>query len=69
MFIDDVVNASSQFIRVFSNANLTELKNASTITMSQQPLVSLGFYKVDCRKTIDYSKSIVQPLARILENA
>ena len=69
VFIDDVVNASSQFIRVFSNANLTELKNASTITMSQQPLVSLGFYKVDCRKKINYSNSIVQPLTRILENA
>ena len=69
IFIDDIVNEQSQFIRLFSNANQDQLTRASTLVMSQQEVVSLGFYKVDCRKIIDYSESILQPLNQILVNA
>lgn len=69
LFIDDVVNASSQYIKVFSNVNSRDLLQASTISMSGQPAISMGFYKTSCSKRIEYVKSIQQALSRILESA
>ena len=31
--------------------------------------MSMGFYKVDCKKTISYLHSIVNPMSRLLSNA
>lgn len=69
LFIDNVVNASSQFIRVFSNANRKNLQTASTIAMSQQTATTLGFYAVDCKKHISFTQSILDPLTYILDKA
>ena len=69
MFIDNVVNSSSQFIRLFSNIDRTWFQNASTLAMSQQPAVSLGFYKFDCQKLVSYTDTITKPLTRILDVA
>lgn len=69
IFIDDVVNASSQFIKVFSHIDKKKLTAASTIAMSGQPAVSMGFYKIDCRKQIDYAESISRALMRIFDTA
>lgn len=69
IFIDDVVNASSQFIKVFSHIDKKKLTAASTVAMSGQPAVSIGFYKIDCRKQIDYAESISRALMRIFDTA
>ena len=69
IFIDDVINASSQYIKMFSNIDKQKLINASTIAMSTQPAVSMGFYKVDCKKKISFVESISRALTRIFDNA
>lgn len=68
-FIDDIVNSQSKCIAMFSNIDQKMLANAATLAMSKQPAVSMGFYKVDCRKIIDYAQSIMMPLTRMLDNA
>lgn len=54
IYIDDVVNSSSQFIRLFSNIKPSTLAQASTFVVRGQPAVSIGFYKADCAKLIGY---------------
>lgn len=68
-FIDDIVNQNSQYIRFFSSIDENSLKNASTIAMSQQPAIAMGFYKKDCAKDISYKDSIVSPLNNLLSKA
>ena len=68
-FIDNVVNASSQYIMLFSNIDQKLFSDATTIAMSNQHAVSMGFYKVDCKKIINYVESIAVPLTRVLDAA
>lgn len=69
IFIDDVVNASSRYIRLFSNADQADVERASTFAMSLQPARAMGFYRVDCAKKISYLSSLMKPLTRLLDNA
>ena len=70
IFIDDIVNSNSDYINVFSNANIQEqrdenqlgLKNASIYLIRNQTACSMGFYERDTRKNIHVSKSIYQAL-------
>lgn len=69
IYIDNIVNSQSQFIRVVSNVKKTNIIKSSTIAMSRQPAMSMGFYNRDCKKTISYKTSIVEGLTYILNNA
>lgn len=68
MFIDDVVNSRSRYIRVFSNADRVSLQQASTIVVKNQTATSLGFYKVQCRKLVNCITTIQEALSKILES-
>lgn len=75
IFIDDVVNNSSNYINVFSNANIKQskdinplgLKNASIYLTNNQTACSMGFFERDTRKNIHVNKSIYQPILNILD--
>lgn len=69
MFIDNVINSKSQYIRFFSNVNQQKVETVATYIISKQKASSLGFYKVDCKKLISYEESIMKPLTSILSNA
>ena len=69
IFIDNIVNQNSQFIRLFSTVDQSIIEQASTIAMSQQPAVSLGFYKEQCKKDISFIDTIMKPLAIVLDKA
>ena len=69
IFIDDVINSKSNFIRFFSNADQLDIEKTSTYVMSKQPAISLGFYGVDCKKNISYNSSIMKPLSQLFANA
>ena len=69
MFIDNIVNSRSQYIRLFSNVNQKKEEIVATYAMSRQPAISLGFYKIDCAKKISYEKSLIKPLSQLLANA
>lgn len=69
LFIDNVVNQNSQFIRVFSKINPYLMQQASTFATSCQPAVAMGFYKEDCAKDISFIKSIMNPLTNLLDTA
>lgn len=66
-FIDNVVNSRSKFIRLFSNADKRNLDAASTLVLSNQRATSLGFHKVQCRKTVTLQTSVLDALTKILE--
>jgi hypothetical protein len=68
LFIDTIVNTQSKYINLFSNADTYLLEQASTLLVSQQKALSMGFYKVDCDKKISYVDSIINPLSKLLEN-
>lgn len=68
LFIDTIINNSSNYIRFFSNINKTLLDANYTIHCKNGIATSLGFYDLDCEKTIDYNKSISQPLTYILDS-
>jgi hypothetical protein len=69
IFIDDIVNNNSKYIRVFSTADQYNVEKASSIVMSGQKAVSLGFYKKQTKKIISYTDSIIKPLTYILDRA
>lgn len=52
VFIDNVVNSNSKYVRVFSSASQKALKEASIIACRDQTATSLGFYHLDCFKRI-----------------
>ena len=64
IFIDNIVNNNSQYIRLFSSANTKTIKEASIITIKDQTATSLGFYKADCSKIINAQQSILSPLKK-----
>lgn len=76
-FIDDVVNGSSDYINVFSNANISKakdenplgLKNASIYRISNQVACSMGFYQRDTWKNIHVTESIYRPMLKIFERS
>ena len=68
IFIDHVVNNNSKYIRLFSAANTKTVKTSSILAINNQTATSLGFYKLDCEKTINAQKSIMTPLKTILDN-
>lgn len=69
IFIDNVVNNNSSYIRCFSNANIKTVQQASIIVLKNQTATSLGFYENDCIKNINVQESILTPLRkRILCN-
>ena len=67
MFIDMIVNSSSRYINVFSNVNQNLLKAASTLYIKNQRSQMLGFFDVECQKTIDVTKTILSPLTKIFK--
>ena len=80
IFIDDIVNEQSEFIRLFSNfdfarheeigtgENRYPLEKASTILISNQTITSLGFFVSQCSKFIS-PEIIESSLDLILDNA
>lgn len=66
-FIDDVVNAQSKYIRLFSNVNKDSYEKVSTLAIVNQDAVSLGFYGFDCKKSISYMNSIMRPLTQLFD--
>lgn len=69
MFIDDIVNSQSKYIKLFSNADQKNIEKTSIFSTSLQNAVSLGFYTAQCSKKITYLNSIMQPLTKILDQA
>lgn len=69
IFIDDIVNSQSKYIRVISNVKKSDITNTSIAATSNQPIVSMGFYNVECKKTISYVESIIESLTYIMNNA
>lgn len=67
IFIDNVVNNNSNYIKCFSAANTKTVRQASIIALKNQTATSLGFYKLDCEKNINTQKSILTPVKKILE--
>lgn len=68
-FIDNVVNSRSRFIRLFSNVDRRNLERASTLVACNQRATSLGFYKMQCKKTISKQVSILDALTKILDQS
>ena len=66
-FIDNIVNSRSKYIRLFSNADKKNLDQASILAIKNQRATSLGFHKIQCRKTITSQVSIMDALTKILE--
>ena len=69
LFIDDVINSQSQCINFFSNIDIKKFEKTSTICTSLQPIMSLGFYKTDCKKHIDFTHSVMNGLTRVIDAA
>ena len=67
IFIDNIINTQSNYINLFSSANQTVLNNVSFISIRNQEAQSLGFYKKECKKIINYKNSIVDPLTIIFD--
>jgi hypothetical protein len=73
IFIDDVVNNSSNFINVFSNANIksetdanqNSIKNSSIYLIENQDICSMGFFDFDMTKDIHINDSIYEPMMTI----
>jgi hypothetical protein len=68
IYIDNVVNNSSQYINVFSNIDYSLIKNANIIYTNPSKCVSLGFYNADCIKKINYNESIIKALNYIFDS-
>lgn len=66
-YICDKVNQNSKYINMFSTINPDILNNIKTTYIVNQTARSLGFYKHETYKHIDYKNSIVEPLTRILD--
>ena len=66
-YICDKVNQNSQYVNMFSTVRQDKLDNAKTTFVAGQKVISLGFFKQETGKHIDYVNSIVQPLSRILD--
>ena len=65
-YICDKVNQNSQYVNMFSSVRHDKLDKAKATLAARQKAVSLGFYKQETYKHIDYVQSIMQPLSRIL---
>lgn len=76
VFIDNIVNTNSNYIRCFSNvefaqdntAKLTKNDRASTFIISNQNITSLGLYEKDCLKKISVKTSINKAIDKIFDN-
>lgn len=64
-FIDNIVNSQSQYINIFTNIDEKTINNTNFISISNQEIKSLGFYKHECKKSIDRVESIVKPLNKM----
>lgn len=70
IFIDDIVNSSSQYINMFTSFSKDKaLENADIIVAKQQIATSMGFYKSMCAKTIDYQSTVLNALNTIFDLA
>lgn len=67
IFIDDVVNSRSSYIRLFSNVDKRNLERASTLVVCNQRATSLGFHKIQCKKIVTKQKSIIDGLTKVLD--
>ena len=65
-FIDDVVNNNSQFIRMFSNFRKADVDKSQLVHVSPQRATSLGFYNVQCKKTLSSSEAVRADIKRAL---
>lgn len=52
---------------MFSTVRQDKLDNAKATFTAGQKAISLGFFKQETYKHIDYVESIVQPLSRVLD--
>ena len=55
IYIENIVNTTSQYINVFSNFNTNKLKTIDAICINSQIARSLGFYKCQQKKIISYT--------------
>lgn len=69
IFIDTLVNSSSQYVNVFSNFSKTDLQKSDIISIKDQTAASLGFTDAQCQKRISYNDSLIKPLTMIFDNA
>ena len=76
-FIDDIINTGSDYISMFSNANIGTtrdenplcLRNAQIFSISNQTACSMGFFERDARKHIHVTRSIYGPMLKIFERS
>jgi len=66
-YICDKVNGNSRYVNMFSTVRPGVYGPAKTSLVSRQTVRSLGFYREETYKHIDYVGSIVEPLTRILD--
>lgn len=66
-YICHKVNQNSQYVNMFSTVRRDKLSKAKATFVSGQKAVSLGFFRQETFKHIDYVNSIVQPLSRVLD--
>lgn len=69
IFIDNIINSQSKYIRCFSNVDKNKIDTTSIFVMSKQKAISIGFYEDDTKKNISYNRSILQPLTYLMDNA
>ena len=74
VFIDNIVNANSRYINLFSNVDQSMIDRNKTFHMSNQDAKMLGLYEADCKKDIfvrGYSNAghndITDSLTKILD--
>ena len=66
-FICDKVNQNSQYVNMFSTVRPNLIRSAKTTYAAGQKARSLGFYREEMYKHIDYKNSIIEPLSRIFD--
>ena len=64
VFIDNIVNQQSKYIRCFSNIQKAYLDKADFVSIAPQTAYSLGFYEAECAKNIAFNQ-ISRSLNRI----
>lgn len=70
IFIDNIVNANSNYINVFSSCSRALLESTKLLHIRNQTSMMLGFYAADCIKTITATggeNSITDSVSKVLE--
>ena len=61
-YIDDVVNQNSNFIRIFTNISRSVISQTQLAYVRNQRSTSLGFYDLQCKKTLTDSQTILNDI-------